>query len=114
MAVARASRAAAIFRIVGFHKYGKFSFSIAVQKMSLIGGDSFVADLTGLRRHEANGAATSLEVPPIAEHYGESAQAAQAKAIAATCNWLDRHADTLDRRPPSRVIGDEAAAVTSA
>lgn len=78
---------------VGFHKHGKYSFSIAVQKMSVIGGDSFVADLTGLRRHEDNGVAVPLEVPPIAEHYGETAQAAQGKAIAATCKWIDQHAD---------------------
>ncbi|HWI19507.1 MAG TPA: hypothetical protein VNT81_17255 [Vicinamibacterales bacterium] len=79
---------------MGFHKHGKYSFSIAVQKMSVIGGDRFVADLTGLRRHDANGVAIPLDVPPIAEHYGETPRAAQGKAIAATCRWLDQHTGT--------------------
>lgn len=75
---------------MGFHKHGRFSFSIAVQRMSVIGGDRYVADLTGLRSHSTSGAATRLDTPAIAEHYGETARDAERKAIAAVCGWLDQ------------------------
>lgn len=87
--VAQASRAAAIFAIMGFHKHGPYSFSIAVQKMSLIGGDSFVADVTALRHHQHTGRATILELPILVEEYGDTAQAAEGRAALSLRRWLD-------------------------
>lgn len=76
---------------MGFHKHGSYSFSVAVQKMSVIGGDNFVADITALRVHAPNGAATALDVPVIPEQYGETAQQAVGRAITAMADWLERH-----------------------
>lgn len=83
---------------MGFHKHGSFSFSIAVQKISMIGGDSFVADLTSLRRHAWTGVATPLDVPAIPEQYGETARDAEGRAIESVCRWLDAHHPSLERR----------------
>jgi hypothetical protein len=73
---------------MGFHKYGAYSFSTSVQKMSMIGGDSFVADITALRLHNPSGMATILDVPVIAEQYGSSAQEAEGRAVRAMNEWL--------------------------
>lgn len=74
---------------MGFHKYGAFSFTIDVRRMRLIEGDSFVADIVGLRRHGSNGTAERLVVPAIAEQYGETAREAEARAIKAMNEWLN-------------------------
>ena len=73
---------------MGFHKYGVFSFTIDVRRMRLIEGDSFVADVVGLRRHASNGTAERLVVPRIVEQYGETAREAEARAIKAMNEWL--------------------------
>jgi hypothetical protein len=82
---------------MGFHKHGSYSFTIAVQKMSVIGGDAFVADLSGLRQHTSTGAAIALEVPVIAEAYGETAQDAEGRAIETVRRWLDANTRNLER-----------------
>lgn len=74
---------------MGFHKHGVFSFTINVQRMRMIAGDSYVADLIALRRHGPTGSAVRLDVPKIAEQYGETAQQAEGRAIAATREWLN-------------------------
>jgi len=35
---------------MGFHKHGIYSFRVNVQRMMVIGGHNFVADITALRR----------------------------------------------------------------
>lgn len=99
---------------MGFHKYGNYSFTIAVQKMSLIGGESFVADITALRRHAQSGAATTLDVPIVAEQYGETAQDAELRSITAVCRWLDRHATGLSTHSHIDPRDDNSTAVNSA
>jgi hypothetical protein len=81
---------------MGFHKHGIFSFTVKVQRMSIIGGHNFVADVTALRRHGLTGAARPLTVPPIAEQYGETAPEAEKRAIEAVGDWLNAHAAELD------------------
>jgi len=73
---------------MGFHKFGMFSFRVSVQRMMVIGGDNFVADIIALRRHGPSGAGQDLEVPVIAEQYGETAQEAEGRAIKAMRDWL--------------------------
>ncbi len=74
---------------MGFHKHGIYSFRVNVQRMMVIGGHNFVADITALRRHGSSGAAEAeLEVPMIAEQYGETAQEAEGRAITAMREWL--------------------------
>jgi hypothetical protein len=73
---------------MGFHKLGIYSFRVDVQRMMVIGGHNFVADVTALRRHGPTGAAQDLDVPAIAEQYGETAQEAEGHAIAAMRAWL--------------------------
>ena len=82
---------------MGFHKHGIYSFSVKVQRMTIVGGNNFVADITAIRRHGLTGAARPIDLPPIAEQYGETVQEAEARAIAAVGRWLDAHAAELDR-----------------
>jgi hypothetical protein len=81
---------------MSFHKHGIYSFSVKVQRMSVVGGNNFVADITALRRHGLTGAARPIEVPPIPEQYGETVQEAEARAIKALGQWLDRHAPEIE------------------
>jgi hypothetical protein len=74
---------------MGFHKHGVFSFTVNVQRMRLIAGDSYVADVIALRRHGPTGAALRLDVPKIPEQYGETAQEAEGRAIEAIREWLN-------------------------
>jgi hypothetical protein len=74
---------------MGFHKHGVFSFTVNVQRMRLIAGDSYVADVIALRRHGPTGAAQRLDVPKIQEQYGETAQEAEGRAIKAIRDWLN-------------------------
>jgi len=73
---------------MGFHKHGIYSFRVSVQRMKVVGGNNFVADITALRRHGMSGAAQELEVPVIDEQYGETAQEAEGRAIKAMRDWL--------------------------
>jgi hypothetical protein len=82
---------------MSFHKHGIYSFSVRVQRMSVVGGNNFVADVTALRRHGLTGAARPVDVPPIAEQYGETVQEAEARAIKVMGDWLNRHVEELDR-----------------
>ena len=82
---------------MGFHKHGIYSFSVKVQRMTLVGGHNFVADVTALRLHGLSGAARPIDVPQIAEQYGETVQEAESRAIIAVGNWLDQHAADLER-----------------
>lgn len=97
---------------MGFHKHGRYSFTVKVARMSVVDGNNFVADLTALRRHEASGAAVPLDVPVIAEQYGETATDAEGLAIEAICDWLDGHAQTLEQIIPSS--SPESSSVNSA
>lgn len=81
---------------MSFHKHGIYSFSVKVQRMSGIGGHNFVADVTALRRHGLTGAAKPMDVPPIAEQYGETVQEAERRAIEAVGDWLNLHSAELD------------------
>jgi len=77
---------------MGFHKHGRFSFSVTVERMRVIGGHNFVAEVTALRRHGVTGVAIPLEVPEIPEQYGETVREAELRAIEALGDWLNRHA----------------------
>ena len=74
---------------MGFHKHGVYSFHVSVQRMVVIGGDNFVAEIIALRRHGISGAARDLEVPVIAEQYGATAQEAEGRVIQAMRDWLE-------------------------
>ena len=76
---------------MAFHKHGIYSFQVSVQRMMVIGGHNFVADVTALRRHGLSGAAQPLQVPAIDEQYGETAPEAECHAVRAMANWLDQH-----------------------
>jgi len=82
---------------MAFHKHGIYSFSVKVQRMSVVGGNNFVADVTALRRHGLTGAARPIDVPPIPEQYGETVQEAEARAIKAVSDWLNQHTGELDQ-----------------
>ncbi|MGZ8255815.1 MAG: hypothetical protein ACXWVT_13260 [Burkholderiaceae bacterium] len=84
---------------MAFHKHGIYSFQVDVQRMVVIGGHNFVADVIALRRHAHNGAAESLEVPLIDEQYGETAQDAEGLAAKAMCGWLDAHFSRVGNFP---------------
>jgi hypothetical protein len=76
---------------MAFHKHGIYSFQVTIQRMMVIGGHNFVADVTALRRHGLTGAAQPLQVPAIDEQYGETAQEAEGHAVKAMATWLDDH-----------------------
>lgn len=76
---------------MAFHKHGIYSFQVSIQRMMVIGGHNFAADVTALRRHGLSGAAQPLQVPAIDEQYGETAQEAEGHAVKAMASWLDDH-----------------------
>jgi hypothetical protein len=82
---------------MGFHKHGIYSFSVKVERMSVIGGHNFVAEVSALRRHGLTGAAKPLDIPDLPEQYGETARDAEARVIEALGDWLNQHHDHLDR-----------------
>ena len=86
---------------MAFHKHGIYSFSVKVQRMKVVGDQNFVADVTALRRHGLTGAARPIDVPAIPEQYGETVQEAEARAIRAVGDWLDRHAADFGEGPAS-------------
>lgn len=76
---------------MGFHKHGVYSFTVAIQRMRLIAGDNFVADVTALRRHGPSGAvAEQLDVSAIPEQYGDTVQQAEGRAITVMSEWLEQ------------------------
>ena len=95
---------------MAFHKHGFYSFSVAVQRMRVIGGHNFVADVTALRFHGPSGAARVLEVPLVPEQYGETAREAEGRAVDAMGTWLDHHAPMAPPAPaePDTRDGDAA------
>ena len=87
---------------MGFHKHGIYSFSVKVERMCVIGGQNFVAEITALRRHGLTGAAMALEVPALPEQYGETVSEAERRAIDAFGEWLNDHVaevEAAERRP---------------
>ena len=95
---------------MAFHKHGFYSFSVAVQRMRVIGGHNFVADVTALRFHGPSGAARVLDVPSVPEQYGETARDAEGRAVEAMGLWLDRNAPMAPPAPPQPETRDENAA----
>jgi hypothetical protein len=90
---------------MGFHKHGVYSFTVAIQRMRLIAGDNFVADVTALRRHGPSGAvAEQLDVPAIPEQYGDTAQQAESRAITVMSEWLERRESQRPPEPPPRTV----------
>ena len=61
-----------------------------------LGGDSFSARLTALRRHGPIGAAEPLEVPALRD-YGVTAPEAEARVIQAMRDWLTASPDTAEQ-----------------
>ena len=86
---------------MAFHKHGIYSFRVSVQRMKVVGGNNFVADIIALRRHGMSGAAQELEVPVINEQYGETAQEAEGRAIRAMNDWLNGNTDHEAEQNPS-------------
>ena len=78
---------------MGFHKHGVFSFHVKIERMVVIGGDNFVAEVTALRRHGPSGAAQPLEVPAVLEQYGATASQAEGRVITVMRQWLDAAAE---------------------
>jgi len=84
---------------MAFHKHGMFSFQVTVERMAGLGGDSFSARLTALRRHGPIGAAEPLEVPALRD-YGVTAPEAEARVIQAMRDWLTAWPDTAEQPVP--------------
>lgn len=89
---------------MGFHKHGIYSFSVRVERMSVIGGHNFVAEVTALRRHGLTGAARPMDVPRLPEQYGETATDAERRAIEAFGDWLNTHVSQLESEALQRPI----------
>ena len=78
------------------HKHGGFSFNVRIERIKLIGGDEYVAEVTTLREHDHTGAARDLEVPNLPEEDGATASQAELNAANALRRWLTQS----DRRLP--------------
>ncbi len=89
-----------------FHKHGIYSFQVGVQRMVVVGGNDFVADITALRRHGSSGAAEILDLPIIEEQYGETAREAEGHAVRAMGEWIDRNLSTLEKSPAVSDVSD--------
>jgi hypothetical protein len=89
-----------------FHKHGIYSFQVGVQRMVVVGGHNFVADITALRRHGLSGAAEILDLPIIDEQYGETAREAEGHAVRAMGEWIDRHLSILEKSPAVSDVSD--------
>jgi hypothetical protein len=73
---------------MGSHKHGTYSFSVSIERIKLISGDEYVAEVTRLRRHGPTGAAVELEAPELPEQYGQTASEAEGHAVSAMRAWL--------------------------
>lgn len=73
---------------MGVHKHGVFSFTVRIERIKLIAGDEFVAEVTTLREHDHSGAARKLEVPNLPEQYGSTASQAELSAATEMRRWL--------------------------
>jgi hypothetical protein len=91
---------------MAFHKYGIYSFQVGVQRMVVVGGNNFVADITALRRHGLSGAAEIVDLPIIDEQYGETAREAEGLAVKAMGEWIDRNLPLLEKRPAVSDVSD--------
>jgi len=87
---------------MGAHNHGVFSFTVRIERMRLIGGDEFVAEVTSLRRHDVNGSGKPLDVPNLPEQYGATASEAESHAVHQMRVWLSMAipfiTDHADRR----------------
>jgi hypothetical protein len=73
---------------MGAHKHGFFSFNVKIERIKMISGDEYCAEVTTLRRHDHTGAARDLEVPNLPEEYGATAAQAEWFAADAMRRWL--------------------------
>jgi hypothetical protein len=82
---------------MGAHKHGVFSFNVKIERIKMISGDEYLAEVTTLREHDHTGAARDLEVPNLPERYGATASQAEGFAAAAMRSWLS-HGPQAERR----------------
>jgi hypothetical protein len=75
---------------MGAHKHGVYSFSITIDRIKLIGGDEYVAEVTTLRHHDFTGAGHEIEVPNLPEQYGSTASQAEGHAATQMRRWLSQ------------------------
>ena len=73
---------------MGAHKHGSYSFNVKIERIKMIGGDEYVAEVTTLREHDYTGAARELEVPNLPEQYGSTASQAEVNAASEMRRWL--------------------------
>ncbi len=73
---------------MGAHKHGVFSFIVKIERIKLIGGDEYLAEVTTLREHDHTGAARDLDVPNLPEQYGRTAAQAEMNAADGMRRWL--------------------------
>jgi hypothetical protein len=73
---------------MGAHKHGVFSFNVKIERIKLISGDEYVAEVTTLREHDRTGAARDMEVPNLPEQYGATAWQAELHAADVMRQWL--------------------------
>jgi hypothetical protein len=75
---------------MGAHKHGIFSFNVKIERIKMIAGDEYVAEVTTLREHDHTGAARDLEVPNLPEQYGPTASQAEVNAASQMRRWLSQ------------------------
>lgn len=73
---------------MGAHKHGVYSFNVKIERIKMISGDEYVAEVITLRKHDYFGAARDLEVPNLPEEYGATASQAECTAAEAMRRWL--------------------------
>lgn len=73
---------------MGMHKHGIFSFTVRIERMRAVGGCEYVAEVTGLRKHDFTGAGRPVAVPNLPEQYGETASEAEGHAVQQMRAWL--------------------------
>lgn len=73
---------------MGAHKHGIFSFNVKIERIKMIAGDEYVAEVVTLREHDHTGAARQLDVPKLPEQYGRTASEADVNAAAVMRRWL--------------------------
>ena len=75
---------------MGAHKHGVYSFNVKIERIKMISGDEYVAEVITLREHNYFGAARDLEVPNLPEEYGATASQAEGHAASAMRRWLSQ------------------------